>query len=444
MHEVAGTKVKDLVDQGRWKDLREAITGVPVPDAADLLVSLHPPEKLLFLTSLPPRYSSDVFAELEPVEKDALLKSMADREVRQLLAGMAPDDRTEMFAALGGRATQRLLNLLIPEDLAEARQLLGYREDSVGRLMTPDYVAVRPQWSIGQAVEHIRRKGKASETIGTVYVTDDGWRLLDALDLGRFILADPAEPVESIMDHSFVHLQVTDDREEAVRVMERYDLAVLPVVDSTGVLLGIVTVDDVLDVARDEATEDFQRTAAVAPLKIGYAHATVSWLYAKRIGWLLMLVLVNLASSGVIAAFEDTLSTTIALAFFIPLLIDSGGNTGAQAATLAVRALATNELRLSQWLRTLVKELAVGLLLGLSMGIAAALLGWLRGGAGVAAVVGITMLALVLAANIIGAALPFALTKFRLDPAVASSPLITTLVDATGLLIYFTVATSIL
>jgi magnesium transporter len=444
MHEAVKCRVKELIEQHQWRDLRESIAEIPVPDAADLLVSLAPSEKLLFLTTLPPQFASDVFAELTPTDKDALLRSMADREVRELLAGMAPDDRTEMFAALGGQATQHLLNLLNPEDLAETRQLLGYPEDSVGRLMTPDYVAVRPDWTIARAIEHIRGKGKGSETIGTIYVTDDKWRLLDALDLGRFILADPSRPVESIMDHSFTRLRVADDREEAVRVMERYDLAVLPVVDAAEVLLGIVTVDDVLDVAREEATEDFQRTAAVAPLGVAYPQATIPWLYAKRVGWLLLLVIINLASSGVIAAFEETLSATIALAFFIPLLIDSGGNTGAQAATLTIRALATNELHLSQWIRTLVKELGVGLLLGLSMAVAAFLLGWMRGGAGVAAVVGITMLALVLVANIIGAALPFILNKFRIDPAVASSPLITTVVDATGLLIYFGVAAIIL
>ena len=444
MQESVEPQVKDLIAQRKWGALRELLANVPAPDIADLLRELDKPERVLLFSALPREPSSEVFAELEPGDKDQLLRALTDEETRHLLADLPPDDRTELFEDLPGQVTQRLLNLLSPEDLAEVRQLLGYPEGSVGRLMTPDYVAVRPGWTIGQAVEHIRRRGRASETISTIYVTDSSWRLVDALELARFVLADPSSTVESIMDRSYVSIYALDDREEAVRVMERYDLSVAPVVDQHGVMLGVVTIDDVFDVAQEEATEDFQLVAAVAPIGMSYREAGVLALYRKRIGWLLVLVGVNLGSAAVLAAFEQTLAAVIALAFFVPLLIGSGGNTGAQSATLMVRSLATGDIGLGDWLRTAGKELVVGLSLAMTMGVAAFVLGWFIGGPAVAPVVALTMLAVVTVANLIGTGLPFALTRLGLDPAVASNPLIATLVDVTGLLIYFSIASTIL
>jgi magnesium transporter len=436
--------VKSLLAQRRWQELRRIVREVPYPDLADFLLTLPEPERILFFSSLPRPVSSEVFAFLEAQQKDDLLKGLTDEETRHLLADMAPDDRTELLEDLPGQAMQRVLNLLSKEDLEEARLLLGYPEESIGRLMTPDYVAVRPSWTLDQALRHIRTRGRESETVSTIYVTGSDWRLLDALDLERFILHDPDQRVEDIMDSTFVSLSAVQDREEAVRTMERYDLSVLPVTDRDGVLLGIVTIDDVLDVAIEEATEDFQKSAGVAPLGMSYKEATVSSLYAKRIGWLLILVLVNLVSSGIIAIFEETLEAVIVLAFFIPLLIGTGGNTGTQAASLMIRSLATGDLEPADWLRTAGKEFLEGIFLGLTMGIAAAALGYWRGGVEVALVVGLTMVLLVFVANLVGMGLPFFLTRLKMDPAVASSPLIATIVDAVGLLIYFSIATAIL
>jgi magnesium transporter len=438
------TEIEKLIRQRRWTDLRATLENMPTPEIADLLLELGKSDRVLLFRLLPRQLSSDVFSYLEPKDEDALLKALTDEETRQLLANIRPDDRTQLLEELPGQATQRLLNLLSPQDLREARLLLGYPEESVGRLMTPDYVAVRPNWTIGQAIERIRAKGKAVETISVIYVTDSSWKLLDALELQRFILADPNEPVESIMDYSFVELNAYDDRENAVETMQRYDLFALPVVDSEGVLLGVVTVDDAMDVAQEEATEDFHRVAAVAPLKVSYRESGIWSLYRKRIVWLLILIVVNLASSGVIAAYEQTLAAAITLAFFIPLLIDSGGNTGSQSATMMVRALATGDVQMSQWARTVAKELLVGISLGLTMGLASSFLGVFRGGAAIGLIVGLTMVAIVIIANLIGVALPFLLTRLRIDPAVASSPLITTLADATGLLVYFSIATWVL
>jgi len=437
-------EINNLIQEQNWPVLREKLTGRTAPETAELLPELDKPHRVLAFRLLPREFSTEVFSFLEGDYQDALLKELTGEETRRLLADLKPDDRTQFLSELPGQVTQRLLNLLSPADLKEARRLLGYPEESVGRLMTPDYVAVRPEWTAARALEHIRRKGKDSETINVVYVTDSSWKFLDALELRRFILAKPTDTVEQMMDYSYVTLSAVDDREQAVRVMLRHGFVALPVLDSAGILLGIVTADDVLDVAQEEATEDFHKTAAVAPLKTGYREAGIWPLYRKRIGWLVILVFVNLVSSGVISIYEEVLASALALAFFIPLLIDSGGNTGAQSATLMVRALATGDVKLAQWFKVLAKELFVGISLGTTMGLAGGLLGLFRGGYQIGLVVGLAMVSIVVVANVIGVVLPFILIKLRLDPAVASSPLITSVADAAGLIIYFTLAAWIL
>ncbi len=436
--------IRALLERRDLTTLRARLAATSVPDAADLLREFGKSDRVLLLRLLPREAFCEVLAEVGGEAEQSLISELTDAEARRLVAGLEPDDRTQLLEELPGVITQRLLNLLDPADLEEARQLLGYPEESVGRLMTPRYVAVKADWTIGRALEHIRARGRGAETINEVYVVDAGWRLLDALELSVLVLADLDRTVESAMDCSFVSVSAHEDRELAVDLIGRYDRVALPVVDSEGVLVGIVTIDDLLDVAELEATEDFQRVAAIEPLGVRYSEATVLRLFRKRVGWLLILVLLALLSSAVIAAFENTLESVIALAFFIPLLIGAGGNTGAQSSTLVIRALATGDLRGSQRLRALAKELGVGLGLGASMGATTALLGLLRGGVEIGIVVGLTMACIVTIANLIGASLPFLLTRLRLDPAVASSPLIQTLMDAIGLTVYFTIAIVVL
>jgi magnesium transporter len=437
-------EILELVDRRDLGVLRTRLSAMSVPDVADLLHEVDKSDRVILFRLLPRRMSCEVFAELDGESEQWLITDLTDEEARRLLSGLAPDDRTQLLEELPGLVTQRLLNLLSPADLVEARFLLGYPEDSVGRHMTPKYVAVKAHWTVRQALEHIRARGREAETINEVYVVDGGWRLLDAVELSAFVLADPDMPVEGLMDRSFVSVFAHEDRERAVELIGRYDRYALPAVDSDGVLVGIVTIDDLMDVAEEEATEDFQRVAAIEPLDTTYREASIWLLYRKRIAWLIVLVFVALMSSAVIAAFEATLEAVIALAFFIPLLIGAGGNTGAQSATLVVRALATGDLRLRQYWRALSKELVVGFALGVTMGIASSVLGILRGGIEVGIVVGLTMMSIVLVANLVGATLPFLLTRAGFDPAVASSPLIATIMDAVGLLIYFTIAIVVL
>ena len=436
--------VEGLVEQRRWSDLKAALTEWPEPEIADLIVQRDSPDRLFLFRLLTRDVAGEVFSYLDSEAQNSLLNALNDEETRGLLAALEPDDRTHLFEELPDRVVQRLLNLLDPTDLRAARLLLSYPDESIGRLMTPEYVAIRPNWTIEQALRHIRIMGRDREVVTKIYVTDTHWKFLDALDLPSLILADPDEPVERIMEHEAVTLSPYDDREEAVRAMGKYDTFVLPVVGSDGVLIGIVTADDVLDVAEEEATEDFHLSAAVEPLKVSYRDVSILSLYRKRIPWLLALVVVNLGAAGVIAAYEDTLAALISLTFFIPLLMGSGGNAGAQSAMLVVRALATGDVDRSRWMPTLIKEIVVGAALGATMAVAAWMLGLFQGGAQVAVVVAVAMFAIVLVSNLIGVVVPLLLTRVGIDPAVASSPLITSVADIAGLAIYFAIASWVL
>ncbi len=441
-------RVSELIAARKWSDLREQFATWEVPEVAELLHELEKRERVMLLRSLDRERSADVFSYLERDEQDWLLRELTDGETRALLSELDPDDRAALLDELPARMTKRLMSLLSPDDLKEVRFLLGYPEESVGRLMTPYYVAVHESDTVEQALRTIRERGPDSETINRIYVRDEAGKLLDDMPLRRLILTDLATPVSGIMDRNFVSLSAYDDREKAVETMADYDIVALPVVDSQGILLGIVTIDDVMDVAEQETTEDIHRAASVEPLRMSYRQASIVTLFRKRIVWLVILVLVNLVSASIIALFEAELQKAIVLTFFIPLLLGTAGNAGAQAATLMLRALVTGDVELDEWLKTLLKELVVGVLLGVSLGA----LGWLMGtfhaggyaGLQIGAVVGLTMFAIVVVANFVGMILPFILARLSIDPAVASNPLITTIADATGLLIYFAIASRVL
>lgn len=434
-------EIQELIEAKDWRTLKEAITDWPAPDIADLLESLHEADRVILFRLLRRKLAAEVFAEFEPDKQRQLLERLTNEQVKMLLEEVSPDDRTELFEELPGKVTQQLINLLSPADRREALQLLGYPEESVGRLMTPDYLAIRSHWSIEQAVNHIRRYGRDAETINVIYVVDDDDHLLDDLPIRRIILAEPSQSVESIMDHKYVSIEASADQEEAIRLIQHYDLNALPVVDKENVLLGIVTVDDVLDVLQEEVTEDVHKGASIAPLETSYNAASFWSLYRKRVGWLSLLAVAGFLSSTVIAMYEETLAKIVALAFFIPVLIDSGGNTGSQSATLIIRALALGELTPKRWFQVVRKELLVGLLLGASLGFILFVWGeYWKGGPQVGVVVGLSMVCIIFISNLLGSLLPIIMTKLRLDPAVVSSPLITTLIDALGLLIYFSVA----
>lgn len=429
-----------LVEQREISTLRNLLAAQPVPEIVSEIVELEPAARALVFRLLAHDPAVEVFSNLEVDEQDELLQHLSDQETRRLLADLSPDDRTLLFEEMPGEVTQKLFKLLSPEDLAETRALLGYPEESVGRLMTPDYIAIRPSWTIERAIEEIRKEGKDSETVNRVYVIDRQGKLLDSIRLRQLILAEPKDTVKEIMTYQPVSLSAFDDREEAVRQMRDYDVFVLPVVDSDNVLLGIVTFDDVLDVAEEEATEDIHKSSGMMALRKSYRNASPWMLVRGRIGWLAVLVVAHLFSSGALAANEAKLQASVALAFFVPLLIGTGGNSGSQAATMMVRALVTDDIDLSHWWRALLKETLVGIMLGVGLALLASGLGYYRGGMDIAKVVGISMVTIVLVANLVGVLLPFILSKLKIDPTTASSPLIATICDVMGLMVYFGIA----
>jgi magnesium transporter len=435
---------EELIQKKDWITIKESLEDVPAVDVAELLEDLEPEVAIVIFRLLKKAKAADVFTYLSSGKGVELLEVFSRQQLSDVMSNLEPDERVALMEELPGGLTQRVLNSMEPDQVAQVRRLLGYPTESIGRLMTTNYVKVKKDWTVDNSLNHIRKYGRNAETVNVIYVVNEQEKLIDDLRLNQLIIADPESTIEDIMDHSFEALSAFDDQEHAVEMLSKYDRVAMPVVDSDGVLIGIVTVDDIIDVAQEEATEDFHKGAAVAPLKTTYRETSVMSLFTKRISWLLILVIVNLLSSGVIEYYEEVLASAIALAFFIPLLIDSGGNTGAQSATIMVRAIAVGDVKLSHWFRVAGKEVFVGIALGVAMGVASGVLGIFRGGWEIGAVVGISMIGIVLVANLIGAILPFILTRLNIDPAVASSPLITTIADVCGLLIYFSVAAAIL
>jgi magnesium transporter len=439
------SKMEPLIASGHIKAISEELASWANPEVADYILGLNKPHQILVYRALPRERAADVFAYFDPDDQDTFLEALTDADTRSLLANLSPDDRTAMLEELPATVQRRLMQLLTPEDLAESRQLLGYPEESVGRLMTPDYIRIRAEWTCEQALAHIRKYGRDSEIFNILYVTDANTRLVDIVRMRRLIMAPPSTVIKDMLNYQVVSLSAYDDREVAVEQIQRYDVNALPVVDSEGVLVGIVTVDDIMDVAEEEVTEDIQKGVAVAPLETKYSAAGPTQLFRKRIGWLLILILVNLISAGVISSYENYVKEFITLALFMPLVIASGGNCGSQSATLMVRAIATGDLDLSDWLKAVGKETFVGLILGVAMALIAGFVSKLYGGdLKIAIIVALSMISIVFVANAFGALLPFLLSRMRIDPAAASSPLITSIMDVLGLMIYFSIAVLVL
>jgi magnesium transporter len=437
-------QIQDLIAGQCWDDLQGLLESLPAPDISDLVEDLDETHRIVVLRLLPQKLLPEVFSYLGERLQANLLGALTIEETRTILAELSPDDRAGFLEELPGQAIQKLLNLLSAEDRQETLQLLGYPEESVGRLMTPDYVAVRPDWTVEDALAHVRLKGMDSETINVIYVTDARWKLLGVLGLRRLILAELYERISEIMEELVISISALEDREMAVELIRRYDLVALPVTDANGILLGIVTIDDLFDVAVEEATEDFQKSAAVEPLKASYRGATVLSLYGKRVTWLASLLGISIITTGIISSQTDTLNSAIALAFFIPLLIGTGGNTGNQSATLMIRALATGDIRDRQWVKALLREIGIGMLLGITMGLASWVLGFFKGDSRIALIVSLAMVCIVIVSSVLGVVLPVILQRLRIDPAVASNPLIASVMDIMGLLIYFNIAAVIL
>jgi magnesium transporter len=433
--------------------LRDVLRNHPATDIAAVLVDLSLEERVLVFRILPRKTAAETFAYLTADEQNALLRAMASEEAATLLNNMAPDDRTMLLEELPAEATRQLLALLTPEERAEAVRLLGYPEGSIGRLMTPHYVRVKEDWTVADVLDHIRRHGRDSETLNVIYVVDDNGVLIDDIRIREFLLTAPTNTVKNLMDRRFVALKATDGQETAVRVFRAEDRSALPVTDTAGVLIGIVTVDDVLDVAEREATEDIQRLGGSEALDEPYMDIAFRRMVQKRAGWLTALFLGEMLTATAMGFFEKEIAKAVVLALFVPLIISSGGNSGSQASTLVIRALALGEVTLRDWWRVMRREIGAGLALGGILGT----IGFLRITVWsafstiygehwvlIAFTVSLALVGVVLWGTLVGSLLPFGLRRLGFDPATSSAPFVATLVDVTGLVIYFSVGLVIL
>lgn len=442
-----------LVGARDFNAVRACAEQMPANDLAALLEELHLEEQVIVFRLLPRKLAATVFEYLSIEEQEQLLKAMAQEDIAAILNEMHPDDRTDLLDELPANVTKQMLALLTPEERAVAVKLLGYPEGSIGRLMTPNYVRVRPAWTVEQALEHIRKHGQDSETLTMIYVVDESGVLIDDLHIRSILLATPKTLISELMDERFVALTATDPQEVAVKTFGREDCYALPVTDTAGVLIGIVTLDDVLDVAEEQATKDIQKLGGMEALEEPYMRVDFLEMIRKRAGWLTLLFLGEMFTATAMGFFEKEIERAVVLALFVPLIISSGGNSGSQAATLVIRALAVGEVELTDWFHVLRRELLSGLSLGVILGV----IGFLRIALWsaftniygphwflIGLTVGITLVGIVLWGTLTGSMLPFLMKWLGFDPATSSAPFVATLVDVTGLIIYFSVAALLL
>ena len=412
---------------------------------ADLVPQLEPHEVAVLIQWLPDEEIALILEELPPVEAARILRTLSAPEAGTLLGEMDPDDAADVVELLPQSAVDEILVRMSPEEAAEIRELSGYEPDTAGGIMTPAYVAVSKDATSAQAIAAIRRLVDEAETVNYVYVVDDERHLLGVLSLYRLLLSPDDTPVSGLMAPSTVRVRASADQETAARLLTDRNLLAIPVVDDDDHLIGIITEDDIADVIEAEATEDIERLGGSQPLNLPYRLASVPLLVRKRVGWLMILFIAQGYTGTVLQSFEGELAAVVALSFFIPLLIGTGGNVGSQTVTLVVRAMALGEVAMRDLGWLVFKELRVGLVMGLVMGVAAIGQAWFLGVSGdIATAVSIAVIAICVWAATVAAALPLILRRVGVDPAVVSAPLISTLVDGTGLIIYFEIARIVL
>jgi magnesium transporter len=451
---VATLEIQELVDNHQWQQLREALRSLHPSDVADIIIERPPEEEGIIFRLLPKEKAGTVFSYLPNPAQRELIRSLTSEQIHTLLDEMTPDDRTRLLEEMPPAVTRELLATLEPQEIAAARTLLGYPEHSAGRYMTSEYAWIYTDMSAGRALQKIRETGRGKETLNWVYIVDDEHKLIDDVRLANLVLADPNTNVVEIEDPELVSVRAADDREDVLRIFEKYDRTALPVTDDRGYMLGIITVDDMLDIAKQEATEDIQKMGGSEALDAPYLEVSFWRMVRKRGGWLSALFLGEMLTATAMGFFEKEIQRAVVLALFVPLIISSGGNSGSQATSLIIRSLALRELKLRDWWRVFSREIISGLSLGSLLGA----IGFVRIAMWqrlhftdygphyflVAFSVFASLIGVVMFGTLAGSMLPFILRKLGFDPATASAPFVATLVDVTGLCIYFGVALVIL
>lgn len=430
--------------------MKDSLLNKHPADIAEQLSALDNKERILSFLMLDGSKKGEVFPYFDLPVQEEIIKSLGDKEIAETLNNLEPDDRTSFLAEIPDDLIKNTINLLGREEKEIALNLMGYHADSVARLMTPYYVQCKPSWTVEQVLDHIKLVGKKAETLNFIYVVDEHNKLIDDLRIGDLLMADRKSPIQTIMTSNFVALVTTTPIEKSFEVFEKYDRAALPIVTENNVLVGIVTFDDILDQIKERDTEDIQKFGGMEALDISYTSTPIWELVKKRASWLVVLFFGEMLTASAMGHYDAEISKAVVLALFVPLIISSGGNSGSQAASLIIRAMAINELRLKDWWYVMRKEVLSGLMLGIILGLIGfvRILIWQKAGIydygeywiWIALSVSISLVAIVLLGTLAGSLIPFFLRKVKLDPATASAPFVATLVDVAGLIIYFTIS----
>jgi len=436
---------RELLDNKQYRALRERLATLDPSDIADLLAAAPADKAVISFRLLPKDLAVDVFDEMDGTLQNLLLEAFSDQAARSLLEAMPPDDRAELLDEVPAKVARRLLQILSPDQRRLTMRLLGYEDGTAGREMTPLFVDLHGDMTVAKALERVRRLAINRETVYECYVMDRRRHLIGTVSLKDMVIAEPDARVSDIMtpDPPFVYTYT--DREEAAKELREHELLAIPVVDAEQRLVGIITYDDVVDIVEQEATEDIYRFGAVPGTERGYFASRILGVVRRRATWLLLLIVVNTVTGSIIAGEGDLLGEILILAAFIPLLIGTGGNVGAQSATVVIRGLATGEVNPRRALSVIMREVGIGAILGVVLGAIA--LGWSRmlsGDLRVAIIVSTTLLGISVMATLVGGALPFLFRRLRIDPALVSAPFITTVMDIFGVMLYFAIAHLIL
>lgn len=439
------SQLQGLLEQNNLQGAKALLVPVQPADIAEAIEGLPETMQAIAFRLLSKSEAIQVYEYLDTGVQQALIQELRRQDVLDVVDKMSPDDRARLFDELPAKVVSRLLNQLSPEERGATALLLGYEPDTAGRIMTPEYVALEEAWDVARALERIRSLASVSETIYYLYVTDAARRLTGILSLRSLVIAQPEQKIANVMVRDVVYVQTDTDQEEVARLIQRYDFLALPVVDAEQRLVGIITVDDVLDVLEEEATEDIYKLGGLERGDASYFQTNLLTVARRRVVWLFVLLITNTATSAVIRSQQDVLAQVVSLAAFIPLLIGTGGNVGAQSSTVVIRGLNTDEIRLGNALGVIRREAIAGAFLGVMLG--AVVLVWayiLQGNLAVAIAVGVSLVSISILASIAGSALPFLFQTIGFDPALMSAPFITTFVDVLGVFIYLTVARLIL
>ena len=440
--------VQQHIENNDWEAAAEAINALPTADIASVLDNLAIDASLKIFRRCQHTKQSSIFGYLSPQTQSNILKKLRRAELTSLFEKMDHDERADVYNRLSDEERQNILPGLAHAEREDIRTLASYKEGTIGSIMTSAYVSLEDNLTTTEALNRIRLEAPDAETIYQIYIIDKERHLKGTASLRDLMLAEPNATLKDFMITDVLHAHADEDRSIAAELIARYDLLALPIVDNNQRIVGIVTHDDAFDVSRDKSTKDQMRLGAVmtstAEPTLSLKNISITLLYRMRVFWLIILVFGNIFSGAGIAYFEGLIERVVALVFFLPLLIASGGNAGAQSATLMVRAIATGDVKMRDWFSMLLKETTVSLLLGLSMAVAVYFIGIYRAGAEIAIVVSLSMVLITIVGSVIGMSLPFILTRFNQDPASASAPLVTTICDAVGILIYFNIAKLIL